>query len=231
MSVLKELKPLTPSAFFEVRGKIPRWCRRERLDERSLPRRKVQGGRWSEPLTSTPSQAEKKKQFKKGRLPDVTGLTGEGKLIQLALLWSPVGLYIEMESKLGLEKGDRLELFIDTRDLKTSNVITRFCHHFVFDLEEEQGREETRFRGEDQHELADSSLFAFKTEMKHLSYRVEIALPKEALYGYDPSEFKRLGFCYRFKRRNGEKEHFNLSSEHFNLEKHPALWASMELVE
>jgi hypothetical protein len=198
MSVLKDLKPLSPSAFFEVRGKIPK--------------------------------AEKKRQFKKGLLPNTTGLTGEGRLISLALLWSPVGIYVEMGCKLGIENGDQLELFMDTRDLKTSNVITRFCHHFSFDLEEMTGAEVTRFRGEDSHELADSDLITIKTEVKRTSYRVEIALPKEILYGYDPVEFKRLGFCYRFKRKNGENEHFNLSSDYFNLEKHPALWASMELM-
>lgn len=199
MSVLKDLKPLSPAAFFEVRGKIPK--------------------------------AKKKRQFKKALLPNITGLTGEGRLVSLALLWSPVGLYMEMGCKLGIESGDQLELFIDTRDLKTSNVITRFCHHFLFDLEEETGVEVTRFRGEDSHELADSGLITMKTEVKKGSYGVEISLPKEILYGYDPVEFKRLGFCYGFKRRNGEKEHFNLSSDYFNLERHPALWASVELME
>ena len=199
MSVLKDLKPLNPSPFFELRGKIPK--------------------------------AEKKRQFKKGLLPNATGLTGEARLITLALLWSPVGLYIEIGCKLGIESGDQLDLFIDTRDLKTSNVITRFCHHFAFDIEEERGTEVTRFRGEDRHELADPELFHIKTEVKRSSYKTEIALPKEVLYGYDPSEFKRLGFNYRFKRKNGEKEHFNLSSDHFDIEKHPALWASMELIE
>lgn len=194
MSVLKELRPIPPSAFFEVRGRIPK--------------------------------AEKKKQFKKGRLADTTGLTGEGKLVTVALLWSPVGIYVELSSKLEIEAGDTFELFIDTRDLKTSNVITRFCHHFIFDLENETGREATRFRGEDQHELAETELLGIKTDPKGAL----ITLPKEVLHGYDPLEFQRLGLAFRFKKKNGEKQHYNLSSDHFNIEKHPALWASMELV-
>lgn len=194
MSTLKDLRPLSPAPFFEVRGKIPK--------------------------------ADKKKGFKKGLLPNVTGLSGEGYLVDVALLWSPVGLYVELKCKLEIESGDLLDLFIDTRDVKSSNVITRFCHHFRFDLSEKQGMEVTPFRGEDRHDLADASLFSIKTERKG----AEISLPKEILYGFDPIEFKRLGFSYRFQRKNGEKQHFNLSSDFFNLEKHPALWATMELI-
>ena len=53
-------------------------------------------------------------------------------------------------------KGDSIEIFIDTRDLKTKGVVTRFCHHFVFFPVEVQnffGREVTRFRNEDTHRL------------------------------------------------------------------------------
>jgi len=197
MTVLKELKPLSPAAFFEVRTEIPK--------------------------------ADKKKSFKKSFLPDASGLTGEGRLAKVAALWSDSGLYFRVEAKLSLEEGDFIDLFIDTRDLKNSNVITRFCHHFIFYPEEEEGVEVTRFRGDDSHDLADPSLFSVKTEVKRSTYSFEIGIPKEALYGYDPAEFKRLGFTYRFQKKSGEKQHFNLSSDLFQIEKHPALWASLTL--
>ena len=199
MTVLKELKPLSPAAFFDVRTSIPK--------------------------------ADKKRSFKKGLLPEGFGLTGEGRLAKVAMLWSPIGIFLEVGVKLAIEEGDLLELFIDTRDLKNSNVITRFCHHFIFYPEEEEGIEVTRFRGDDNHELADPSLFSVKTTVKRASYILEIGIPKEALYGYDPLEFKRLGFTYRFQKKGGEKQHFNLSSDFFHIEKHPALWASLNLSE
>ncbi|MCP5505215.1 MAG: hypothetical protein H7A41_08710 [Chlamydiales bacterium] len=199
MTVLKELKPLSPAAFFDVRVAIPK--------------------------------ADKKRSFRKGSLPDGSGLTGEGSLAKVALLWSPTGLFFEVDVKLAMEEGDFLELFIDTRDLKNSNVITRFCHHFIFYPEEEEGMEVTRFRGDDSHPLADPSLFSVKTTVKRSSYLFEIGIPKEVLYGYDPLEFKRLGFTYRFQKKSGEKQHFNLSSDFFHIEKHPALWASLILSE
>jgi hypothetical protein len=199
MTALKDLKPLSPAPFFEVR--------------------------------TAASKMDQKRSFKKGRLPDGTGLTGEGKLGTVSLLWSDVGLFFEVEIKLSLEEGDFLDLFIDTRDLKNSNVITRYCHHFIIYPDEEEGIEVTRFRGDDSHPLAEPSLIRVKTEPKRSSYSFEVTLPKEILYGYDPSEFKRLGLTYRFQKKSGEKMHFNISSDTFHLEKHPALWASVNLIE
>ncbi len=199
MTVLKELKPLSPAAFFEVRANIPK--------------------------------ADRKRTFKKGFLPDISGLTGEGRLAKVAMLWSLSGLFFQVNVKLAIEEEDFIDLFIDTRDLKNSNVITRFCHHFIFYPEGEEGVEVTRFRRDDSHILADPSLLSIKTEVKRSAYTFEIGIPKEALYGYDPTEFKRLGFFYRLQKKSGEKKHFNLSSDFFHIEKHPALWASLNLTE
>ena len=38
-----------------------------------------------------------------------------------------------------IRAGDSVELFIDTRDLKSKGTISRFCHHFVFYPAEIQG--------------------------------------------------------------------------------------------
>ena len=182
-------------------------------------------------VVGTIPKMDQKRSFKKGICPDTTSLTGEGKLGTVALLWSPTGFFVECSIKLGLEEGDVLDLFIDTRDLKNTHVITRFCHHFAIYPEEQSGVEMTRFRGEDKRPLAEGTLISVKTEVKRSSYTFHVGLPKEILYGYDPLEFKRLGFSYRFTKQSGEKMHFNLSSDSFHLEKHPALWASLNLEE
>jgi len=196
MSVLN-LRPFSPSGFFQVRAKVYRAGRKQLL-------------------------------------PDTTGLLAEKKFADVALSWNPQGLSVYAKLKKAPEEGDFLELFIDTRDLKTTSSITRFCHHFLIYPEEVDGLqaiEVTRFRSDDSHELADSSLFVVDTSIKHSSYEMEIGIPKEALYGYDPTEFKRLGFCYRFVRKNAPPQHFAVSSKFFSIEKHPELWASLELKE
>ncbi|MEM8727163.1 MAG: hypothetical protein AAGE99_00385 [Chlamydiota bacterium] len=199
MTNLKEIKPLSPAPFFDVRVAVPK--------------------------------ADKNGLFKRGVVLDGSGLTGEGSLAQVSLLWSLTGLFFAVDVKRGIETGDCLELFIDTRDLKNSHVISRFCHHFIFYPEEEKGVEMNRFRGDDSHPLADPSLFSIKTTVKRSAYLIEIGVPQKVLYGYDPLEFKRLGFTYRFRKKSGERQHFNLSSDLFHIEKHPALWASLILSE
>ena len=195
---LKELKPLSPAAFFEVKGKL--------------------------------SKLEKNRPFEEGRLSDLSFLSGGQKTLDLSLMWSPFALHLELRARRPLESGDLFELLIDTRDLKSSNVITRFCHHFLYDFDEEEGREVTRFRGEDQHPLADPSLLKIQRDLKRHHFQAHLLIPKELLFGYDPAQFNRLGFCYKFKGKRGEKESFHLSPDHFNLDKHPALWASMEMI-
>ena len=201
MTILKELKPFPPAAFFDMHLSIPR--------------------------------GDEKNPFKKKKSTFLSSaiLTGKKKDITLALVWTPNGLFAEAEIHSSLEDGDQLELFIDTRDLKTCHVITTFCHHFVFDPMKEEGKEVTRFRGEDRHPLADPSLFFIQTVSKQKMYRLNIGMPKEVLYGYDPLEFNRVGFTYRFHKKNGEKDDLYLSSHFFFIEKHPSLWTSLRLTE
>lgn len=196
-ALLKELKPLPPSAFFEVRGAIYKWKERGPLE-------------WL-PLTSP--------------------LLREPQGTRVSLMWREEVLFFGLLDLFPPQEGDLLELFIDTRDLKNSHVITRFCHHFLIHLAEGRGEEITRFRGEDRHPLAESSQFEVSIQQSKEGFLSALFLPKELLCGYDPEAFKRIGFAYRLKKKNGERQHFNLSSDHFHLEKHPALWASLELKE
>ncbi len=105
------------------------------------------------------------------------------------------------------QAGDSVELFFDTRDVKTSGFNTKFCHHFYFlpeAIENEgeaiQAGEATRFRTEDVHELCSPQLLEVKTTKGGKEVKMDIFIPKECLHGYDPSLFERLGFTYRINR-------------------------------
>ena len=204
--MLKDLAPLTPSGFFELVGAIPD------LD---------------------------KKKKRVAFLPDTSGLLGEEKFADIALYWTDEGIQVILRAQKSIDEvlfpafseGDSLELFFDTRDLKTASAITRFCHHFVFlpeDVEGIQAQEITRFRSEDAHKYADPALFVIETEVKRSRYEMTIEIPKQALYGYDPREFQRLGFTYRINRPKGDPQHFAASSHFYAIERHPELWASFE---
>lgn len=131
-------------------------------------------------------------------------------------------------------KGDSLELFIDTRDIKTTSFLTKFCHHFVFfpkPLEGLYGKEITRFRAEDRHDLCDPTLLQLQGTFQSRSYSVQIFLPSQSLYGYDPTSFQRLGFSYRINRLHKTPICLIDSSKGVMIENHPSRWPSLTLGE
>lgn len=129
------------------------------------------------------------------------------------------------------KEGDAIELFVDTRDNKQSNFPTKFCHHFLFFPEQVEGiygKEITRFRGEETHDLAHPKNFTVAKRGARRGAVVEIFIPKEALYGYDPEQFNRFGFTYRLHVRDREPQLFSTSPQ-FSIEQNPSYFASFEM--
>lgn len=130
-------------------------------------------------------------------------------------------------------RGDSIELFIDTRDLKTKGVVTRFCHHFVLFPAETQhffAREITRFRNEDTHRLCHPEDLTVHVELEKSSYTLSLEIPAQCLHGYDPLSFPRIGFTYRINRYGAPPQHFAVSSEEYTIEQHPATWGTLKLL-
>ncbi|MGB7977528.1 MAG: hypothetical protein WCF19_00035 [Chlamydiales bacterium] len=130
-------------------------------------------------------------------------------------------------------KGESVELFIDTRDLKTTAERTPYCHHFVFFpvlYQNFLGREITRFRNEETHRLCHPEDLQITADLDDSSYRLSIEIPSHCLHGYDPLSFSRIGFTYRINRTEGPPQHFAVSSEEYNIEQHPATWGTLKLL-
>ncbi len=132
--------------------------------------------------------------------------------------------------------GDAIELFIDTRDLKTSSGVTRFCHHFFFlpeavEVEDEKvyAKEITHFRGEDRHDLASQILLHMDRQVKFRETIVTLRIAREALHGYDPAEYRKIGFTYRISRSGKSTQLFAVDDRDFAIEDHPNFWASLDL--
>jgi len=130
------------------------------------------------------------------------------------------------------KRGDSVELFIDTRNLKEKNVITKFCHYFLFfpqKIDDKWGRELTRFRSGDMHPIVDFSEIEVDVLLDRKSYFMKIIIPQNCLFGFDPKNFLELGFTYRINRFEAMAQDFSCSSDEYNVEKHPDLWASFVL--
>jgi hypothetical protein len=129
-------------------------------------------------------------------------------------------------------KGDSVEIFIDTRDLKTKSTVSKFCHHFIFFPALAQnfyGREITRFRGDDMHRLCHPEDLQVTPKIEKKGYSIAIEIPAHCLHGFDPLSFSRIGFTYRINRAGGAPQHFAVSSEEYNIEQHPATWGTLKL--
>lgn len=174
-------------------------------------------------------------------LPSTSELLDEESFADIYAAWSFEKLYFYIAvhrpfQRVGegdFRKGDSVELFIDTRDLKTKGVVTRFCHHFVFfpvEMQNFYGREVTRFRNEDTHRLCHPEDLHIAPDLDESSYRLAIEIPAHCLYGYDPLSFSRIGFTYRINRSEGPAQHFAVSSEEYAIEQHPATWGTLKLL-
>ncbi len=173
-------------------------------------------------------------------LPCTKELVSEESFAEVAMCYSEKGIYInvlvdkpfEDTSYPQVTYGDTFEVFFDTRDIKSARIIHKFCHHFVFfpkPQAEVSAIEITQFRGDDAHPLCDTNLLQVESTFNKSSYEMSLFIDREALYGFDPSKFKRLGFTYRVNRKKGDSQHFNVSSRSYPFEKHPNLWSTLIL--
>ena len=173
-------------------------------------------------------------------LPSLEKLTSESNFAKIHMGWNHTGLmfYLEVNSPFQdvfypeVGRGDSVELFIDTRDVKTSGFLTKFCHHFFFlpkSIDSHQAGEITRFRTEDSHELCDSNDLQVMSDFKKSGYHLNIFIPSQCLHGYDPDQFGRVGFTYRVNRCGKPPQHFSVLSGEFKMEQQPSLWSSINL--
>lgn len=173
-------------------------------------------------------------------LPSTHHLCHEFPFAHVTMGWHEEGIGLEVEVNQlftkacypEVSRGDSIELFIDTRDLKSAGFNTRFCHHFFFlpqAVDDQLCGEITRFRTEDDHPLCDSQALKCQTHFNRKGYVMNIFIPVSCLYGYDPKQFDRLGFNYRINRATGAAQHFSVVSSEYQVDQQPSLWASVNL--
>lgn len=219
MAFSEEFVPLTPVNFFQISA-----------DCAYLPRSKEQ-------KFPCISRTEAPKRL----LPDTSHLCGEESFAEVSIGWNEEGIeaYLQVNSSFKrvfypeIDRGDSVELFIDTRDVKTAGFNTRFCHHFFFLPEGMHGHfagEITRFRTEDVHPICDAKELKVKSLLQSSGYTLNIFIPCHCLYGYDPDQFNRLGFSYRINRTEGFSQHFTVTTDDFPIEQQPSLWGSLKLI-
>lgn len=173
---------------------------------------------------------------KKGKkLPRTSEYLAEEHFGDVTLRWDDEGIWVQavIDKKFeeatypDFSKGDALELFFDTRDMKNAGFLTRFCHHFVILPQPVQGvlaQEITRLRADDTRPLCDPSEIETSTTFSRNGYTITAYFPSRILYGFDPQNFDRLGFTYRIHRYRGLSQNFSSKT---NVEQNSSGWATL----
>lgn len=214
---MEELPPITPLNFFQIASSCQALAENQKFPQISL------------------------ENLKKYKLPSTSNFSDEESFADVAMGWSEEGLeflfYVHKNFEEAfypnITKGDSVEIFIDTRNIKTSGFNTKFCHHFFFlpeAIEGHQMGEITHFRTEDAHELSSSSELQVKKVPKKEAYLLHCFIPKTCLVGFDPLQFEHLGFTYRINRPHFKSQHFSVVTDDFQLEEQPSLWGQIKLI-
>lgn len=175
------------------------------------------------------------------RMPDLCGIDGKEPFAEFYMAWNEDGLYfafdvlgdaaVVVESKRPL-RGDGLQLWVDTRDVRDAHRASRFCHHFYFLPGKGKRRAvggQIRLRRAGAHSrLNESRDLIVATKSRRKGYTMEIHIPAHALTGFDPEENSRLGFTYLLRDRKLGRQFWS-ADEPLPVAYDPSLWGTVVL--
>lgn len=132
------------------------------------------------------------------RLPSLSSFYENPSFADVAMGWHEKGILLSIAISGAFNKSDfpkfseadSIELFFDTRDVKSAGYNTRFCHHFYFlpepvenNEDQIQAGEVTRFRTDDMHELCNPQLLEVKFIREKKGDTLLISFPQNACMG------------------------------------------------
>lgn len=179
---------------------------------------------------------------KKHLLPALCKLDGKSPFATVSIGWEQEGLHVQVEVLQDeikvfypdIQKGDSIELFIDTKNLKSAKTSHSFCHHFFFLPEPIEGidrGEITRFRTEDTHPLCMKEDLECTIEHTKKGYTASIFIPERCLTGFQGEKNTKIGFGYRVNSSIELPQLFAIPKDTMVAEQYPYLLAEMQFVE
>jgi hypothetical protein len=164
--------------------------------------------------------------------------------VRLAWNESGLGLSVQVAGKEQALVGDAsrhrasdgVNLWIDTRDARANHRASRYCHHFYLlpvgagaDHDEPFLGQAKINRAMQDAPQAPINAIPFSSALTKGGYRVEVFLPAQALYGFDPEQHPRLGFYYSIRDAELGEQVLSVGSD-FPYWEDPSLWSVLELV-
>ena len=175
------------------------------------------------------------------RLPNLAVLDGQEQFAEFYASWNVDGLYFAVDVKKApaLEvqpdrplRGDGLQIWVDTRDVRDAHRGSRYCHHF-FVLPGKGSRKtvggQVRLRRARAHsKLCQPDELQVACRKKRSGYSLEVHLPVSTLTGFDPEENNRLGFTYLLRDRKLGRQYWT-ADEPLPVSYDPSLWGTLVL--
>lgn len=134
-----------------------------------------------------------------------------------------------------VEGSDRVELWIDTRDIHNVHRAGRFCHRFVFmpggagqRLDQPVAEMLSINRARELPKPVREGLLKAQLHKQADGYVLDMFIPANALTGFDPAEHPRLGFTYAVVDRELGEQTFGVGKP-MPYHDDPSLWATLEL--
>ena len=179
------------------------------------------------------------------RLPDTNELDGRPSFADFSASWNEQGLHFACRVAGKTEvvcdeqrwwEQDCLEVWLDMRDNRTIHRATRFCHQFCFIPQDAEGRPRSAkgwqvpiARATEPGPLCDPSELGVASLVGKTYYTLEVVIPREALFGFDPAECSRLGFTYHLNDHELGTQSATVGKE-FPIYTDPSLWGTLALV-
>ncbi len=175
-------------------------------------------------------------------------LDGVPPFADFRMAWNTDGLYFNVavagkkQSLWGrptrLDDSDGIHIWIDTRDTQSIHRATKFCHRFCFmPSTSETGKDAKPHatmlrinRAKEESRSLNQGKLEIRSSIKKDGYKSDIFIPAESIFGYDVSQYKRLGFCFAVVDRELGWQTFSSGPE-FPIQEDPSMWGSVELVD
>ncbi len=176
------------------------------------------------------------------QVPDLMELEGREAFADVYAAWSERGLYFaaNVRKAAGANvdrrrplRGDGLQIWLDTRNVRNAHRASRYCHHFYFlpatGRAKPRGGQTRIRRARAQSGMSESSELPVACDASGTGYRLEVHLPAKSLTGFDPEENRLLGFTYLLQDRRQGRQSWT-ADEPLPVSYDPSLWGTVELV-
>ncbi len=134
-----------------------------------------------------------------------------------------------------LEDSDGLQIWIDTRDTHNIHRASRFCHRFVFlpagasrQLDQACEAQLLINRARENAPPVPERMLQVRSEKRVDGYLLHCHIPAQAMAGYDPADYTRLGFFYLVQDRELGWQTFSVDNA-FPFHEDPSVWGTLEL--